>query len=84
MRERRRILPYIVLAIILFGIGLFAATVWLNWTVLEYMYRTKAGLDWFGINFYGGLTFVVGGVLALLFINPLPRRRKRISKLSLL
>lgn len=38
------------------------------------MYSNKAGLDWFGINFYGGLTFVVAGVLALLFINPFPRR----------
>jgi hypothetical protein len=38
------------------------------------MYQTKAGLDWFGINFYGGLTFVVAGLLALLFVNPIPRR----------
>ncbi len=38
------------------------------------MYSSKAGLDWFSINFYGGLTFIVGAVLALLFLNPNPRR----------
>ncbi len=38
------------------------------------MYSQKAGLDWFGINFYGGLTFLVAAVLALFFINPFPRR----------
>lgn len=38
------------------------------------MYRAKAGLDWFSINYYGGLTFVVAGLLALLFVNPIPRR----------
>ncbi len=38
------------------------------------MYRTKGGLDWFNINFYGGLTFLVAGLLALLFVNPIPKR----------
>jgi hypothetical protein len=38
------------------------------------MYSQKAGLDWFSVNFYGGLTFVVGAILALLFVNPNPRR----------
>ncbi len=74
MRERRRIFPYIILAVFLLLIIYIASTVWLNWTVLESMYRSKAGLDWFSINFYGGLTFVIGGFLALLFINPFPRR----------
>ncbi len=74
IRERPRILPYIVLAVILALIGLLIGTIWLNWTILEHMYSLKAGLDWFSINFYGGLTFVVAGVLALLFINPIPRR----------
>ncbi len=74
MRERRNILPIILLVIILLIIVYVAATVWLNWTVLEFMYRTKAGLDWFSVNFYGGLTFIVAGLLALLFINPIPRR----------
>ena len=74
MRERPQILPYIILAMILVGIGLFIGVIWLNWSILEYMYRTKGGLDWFGINFFGGLTFAVAGLMALLFINPIPRR----------
>ena len=74
IKEGRRTLPYVILVIILVVIGLVIATLWLNWTILESMYRTKGGLDWFSINFYGGLTFLVGGVLALFFVNPLPRR----------
>ena len=70
MARRRSFLPYILLAIVLALIGLVAADVWLNWTISEYMYSTKGGLDWFGINFYGGLTFVVAAILALLFVNP--------------
>jgi hypothetical protein len=74
IRDRRRILPWIVLAILLTIVGLYAASIWLNWTILETMYNQKADLDWFGINFYGGLTFVVAAILALFFINPFPRR----------
>lgn len=74
IKERRRILPFVILALILAAIGFIGATVWLNWTILQYMYNVKAGLDWFAINFYGGLTFVVAALLALLFVNPIPRR----------
>lgn len=82
IKEGRNLLPYIVLAIILVIVGFGVAIVWLNWSILEYMYSTKGcllspcgqGLNWFGINFYGGLTFVVAGLLALLFVNPFPRR----------
>ena len=74
IRERRRILPFIVLALILIAVGFLGASVWLNWTILQYMYNTKAGLNWFSINFYGGLTFAVAALLALLFVNPIPRR----------
>lgn len=74
IRPRRRLLPYLVLALILVVVGFVGANVWLRWTIFEYMYSTKAGLDWFSIAFYGGLTFVVGGILALFFINPNPRR----------
>jgi hypothetical protein len=62
------------LAIVVILIAFIGADIWLNWTINESMYQTKAGLDWFGINFYGGLTFVVAGLLALLFVNPIPRR----------
>jgi len=73
-RRRRSIIPYIILALVILIIVLVAADIWLNWTIFQYMYQTKAGLDWFSIVFYGGLTFVVGGLLALLFVNPIPRR----------
>jgi len=74
IKERPKLLPYLILAVFLVAIGLFIGTIWLNWTIFESMYRSKAGLDWFGINFYGGLTFLVAGVLALFFVNPFPRR----------
>ena len=72
MPSRRRRIPlgYILLGLVLFGIGFFGATIWLNWTILEHMYSVKANLDWFSINFYGGLTFVVAAILALFFVNP--------------
>jgi TRAP-type C4-dicarboxylate transport system permease small subunit len=74
IRQRRSIIPYIILAVVIILVVFIAANIWLNWTINESMYETKAGLDWFGINFYGGLTFVVGSLLALLFVNPIPRR----------
>ena len=52
----------------------YGLSVYLNWIVLESMYSSKAGLDWFAINFYHNNTFIVAALLALLFINPLPRR----------
>ncbi len=82
IKEGHHLLSYLVLAIILAIVGLAVSIVWLNWSILEYMYGTKGcllppcgiGLNWFGINFYGGLTFLVAGLLALLFVNPFPRR----------
>jgi hypothetical protein len=74
VRRRRNYIPYIILALILAAVAFVGAEVWLNWIVLEAMYSTKAGLDWFGINFYGGLTFAVAALLALIFVNPFPRR----------
>jgi hypothetical protein len=46
------------------------------------MYASKAGLDWFAINFYHNNTFIVAGVLALLFINPIPGRSHLFEGLS--
>ena len=74
LRERRHFFRYILLAIILIVVAFVGANIWLQWSILESMYSLKAGLDWFSIAFYGGLTFVVGAILALLFINPNPRR----------
>lgn len=38
------------------------------------MYASKAGLDWFAVDFYHNNTFIVAAALALLFVNPIPRR----------
>ncbi len=70
----RRYWIWLILAAI-FSVSLFyGAYVWLNWMILEEMYRRKAGLDWFNIVFYHNYTFILAGVLALLFINPIPGR----------
>lgn len=73
-RQRRQLLPYAILAVVLAVIALIGAEIWLNWTINEHMYSVKAGLNWFGVTFYGGLTFEVAALLALLFLNPIPRR----------
>jgi len=63
-----------MLIIVMAGIGVYGAYVWLNWTINQFMYHSKAGVDWFGTVFYNGMTFVVASLLALLFINPIPGR----------
>ena len=74
MRKRRSIIPFVIIGIIVAIIALVAADTWLNWTIYQSMYAAKANLNWFDIVFYDGLTFLVGGLLALFFVNPLPRR----------
>lgn len=77
MEPRRaiRIAPLLILLIVVIvGVGIFGAYVWLNWTINQFMYATKAGIDWFGTVFYNGMTFVVASLLALLFLNPIPGR----------
>jgi len=56
------------------GVIVYGLSVYLDWVVLQSMYASKAGLDWFAINFYHNNTFIVAGLLAFLFINPIPRR----------
>ena len=60
-------MPVVIFALI---VTLFAAWTFLEWSVAEHVYSAKAGLDWFGITFYHGYTFIVGGILALLVISP--------------
>jgi hypothetical protein len=69
----------VFVAVIFYGLS-----VYLNWVVLQYMYASKAGLDWFAINFYHNNTFIVAGLLALLFINPIPKRSHLFEALSAL
>ncbi len=51
-------------------VALFAIWTFLGWSIAEHVYSLKAGLDWFGINFYGGSTFVAAALFALLVVNP--------------
>ena len=70
-----RIAPLLfLLVIIIIGVGVFGAYVLLNWSINQFMYGTKAGLNWFNIVFYNYLTFIVAALLALLFLNPIPGR----------
>jgi len=73
---------WIVVALVFIGVIVYGLSVYLDWIVLQSMYASKAGLDWFAINFYHNNTFIVAAVLALLFINPIPRRSHLFEALS--
>jgi hypothetical protein len=83
-RRRRFPLLWIVVGVAVFLLLFYASYVYLNWVILETMYQTKSGLDWFGITFYNGLTFIVSGLLALLLINPIPRKSDLIDAFNAL
>jgi hypothetical protein len=73
---------WILVAVVFVGVTVYGLSVYLDWIVFQSMYASKAGLDWFAINFYHNNTFIVAGVLALLFINPIPRRSHLFEGLS--
>ncbi|RJS85057.1 hypothetical protein CW702_01620, partial [Candidatus Bathyarchaeota archaeon] len=58
------LIPVLILAL------LQTLVTWLSWSILETLYKVKAGLDWFDIKFYHNYTFLVGAFFALLTINP--------------
>jgi len=68
------LIGWFIVALVFVGVIVYGLSVYLDWIVFEYMYATKAGLDWFAINFYHNNTFIVAAVLAFLFVNPKPRR----------
>ena len=70
----RRYWIWLILAIIIAISLLYGVYVWLNWMILEEMYSRKAGIDWFSTVFYHNYTFILAGILGLLFLNPLPGR----------
>ena len=70
----RRYWVWIVLFIIIIATFFYGVYVWLNWTILEEMYREKAGIDWFGTVFYHNYTFILAAIFALLTLNPIPGR----------
>jgi uncharacterized membrane protein (UPF0182 family) len=61
---------WVLVAILALIVALFAAWTYLEWSIAEHVYSAKAGLDWFGITFYHGYTFLVGAILALFVISP--------------
>lgn len=51
-------------------VALYATWTYLQWSIAQHVYSTKSDLSWFGITFYHDYTFLVGGILALLVVNP--------------
>ena len=73
-----------IVALVFVAVIVYGLSVYLDWAVFQSMYSFKAGLDWFAINFYHNNTFIVAGVLALLFINPIPGKSHLFEGLSAL
>ena len=76
------VIGWFLVAVVFVGVIVYGLSVYLDWIVFEAMYASKAGLDWFSINFYHNNTFIVAAVLALLFVNPIPRRSHLFEALS--
>jgi hypothetical protein len=78
------VVGWIVVGLVFVGVIVYGLSVYLDWIVLESMYASKLGLDWFAINFYHNNTFIVAAILALLFVNPIPRRSHLFEALAAL
>ncbi|MDG6914841.1 MAG: hypothetical protein JRN58_09805 [Nitrososphaerota archaeon] len=63
---------WLLIALFAVLVALFAAWTYLQWSIAQHVFSTKSDLSWFGITFYHGYTFLVGGILALLVVNPRP------------
>ena len=61
---------WLFIGLIVIIIALFTAWISLEWSINEYVYSTKAGLDWFNIVFYHNNVFVAAALFSLLFVNP--------------
>ncbi len=70
----RRYWIWIVLLAACVAVFFYGVYVWLNWSVLQEMYREKAGIDWFETVFYHNYTFLLAAVFAILTLNPIPGR----------
>ena len=46
--------------------------VWLNWTILQWTYSQKAGINWLETVFYHNYTFILAAVFALFTLTPVP------------
>jgi hypothetical protein len=67
-----RRLTWLILAVIAAIAVLSIAWVILQWSIAEYVFSTKAGLNWFSIVFYHDYIFVAAGLFALLLVYPKP------------
>ena len=76
------LLVWIIVALIFGGVIIYGLYVYLDWTVLQFMYAFKADLNWFEIRFYHNNTFVIAAILALFIINPIPGRSHLFECLS--
>jgi len=61
---------WVLLGILAVMVILFAAWTYLGWSIAEHVFSAKGGLDWFGITFYHGYTFIAAALFALLVVNP--------------
>ena len=67
----RRYWAWLVLVVVFAVVIFYGIYVWLSWTVLQEVYREKAGIDWFDTVFYHNYTFLLAAAFALLSVNPL-------------
>jgi hypothetical protein len=63
-------LAWLIIGVIAVVVALFAAWTYLEWSIYDYMYSLKAGLNWFQIVFYHNYTFIAAALFSLLLINP--------------
>jgi len=61
---------WVLIGILAVAVIVFALWTILIWSIAQHVYSTKSDQSWFGITFYHGYTFLVGGLLALLVIHP--------------
>ena len=66
----RRHWIWLVFFAVFVAVAFYAIYVWLNWTILQWMYRQKASIDWFETVFYHNYTFILAAVFALFSLNP--------------
>src|SRR5437899_12674851 len=77
-------MAWALIGVLIIVLILFAAWTFLEWSIAEHVYSLKGGLDWFGINFYGGSTFLAAALLALVVINPEGGKSDLVSLISVL
>ena len=70
----RRYVVWGLIAVVFVITIIYCLYTWLSWDILETMYLRKAGIDWFSTVFYHNYIFIISSIIALVVINPIPRR----------